>query len=203
MQADRDNRAWPKEEIVQKLVRLAASGDERAFEQLVFLYETRVYRMALYMTGNREDAQDVSQEVFVRLWTSLSSFRGESTLLTYLMRLTKNISVDLMRRNRRRKIVSLSVYDQDGEEGAWELPDENEENNPEKSYLRREHAEKVRRAINTLDADQRQIVVLRDINGLSYREISEVLAISESAVKSRLNRAREKLKKILQKQNFF
>ena len=108
-----------------------------------------------------------------------------------------------MRRNRRRKTVSLSVYDQDGEEGAWELPDENEENNPEKSYLRREHAEKVRRAINTLDSDQRQIVVLRDINGLSYREISEVLAISESAVKSRLNRAREKLKKILQKQNFF
>ena len=191
------------EVAVERLVKMSADGNEQAFAQLVSIYEDSVFNMAMYITQNREDALDVSQEVFLKLWRTLDSFRWECSLKSYLMKLTKNAALDLKRRASCRQTVSLTVENDDGEESQMDLPDPSEDANPEMAYLRREKIEKVRRAIAKLDEDHRQVIVMREINGMSYREISDTLGINEGTVKSRINRARESLKKILTEGNIF
>jgi RNA polymerase sigma-70 factor (ECF subfamily) len=188
---------------LERIVKLAASGNERAFEQLVTIYESAVYNAAFYMTKNREDALDISQEVFVRLWQSLPSFRGDCRIKSYLMRLTKNASLDLLRRKSRRQSESLTVENDKGEEVQLDIPDESVEANPEEAYLRDERIRKVREGIMKLDEADRQIIVMRDMEGMSYAEIVIALGINEGTVKSRLHRARSELKKILEKGNYF
>ena len=191
------------EVAIERLVKMSAEGNEQAFAQLVSIFEDSVFNMAMYITQNREDALDVSQEVFLKLWRTLGSFRGECSIKSYLMKLTKNASLDLKRRASYRQTVSLTVENDEGEESQLDLPDPSEDANPEAAYLRREKIEKVRRAIAMLDEDYRQVIVMREINGMSYREISDALGINEGTVKSRISRARESLKKFLTDGNIF
>jgi len=191
------------EVAIARIVQLAASGNERAFEQLVSIYECDVYNMAMYMTKNRDDALDISQEVFVKLWQSLRGFRGECSIKSYIMKLTKNASLDLMRKKSRRQSASLTVENDKGEEVEMDIPDSSWEANPEEAYLRAERIQKVRAGIMKLDEEQRQIIIMRDMNGMSYVDIAEALGINEGTVKSRLNRARSALKKILTDGNYF
>ena len=197
------NKPRVSEEIIQKLVSMARDGNERAFEQLVSIYEKSVFNMAMYITHDREDALDVSQEVFVKLWQTIQNYRGEASLLTYLMTLTKNAAYDLERKKARHRTTSLTLENEDGETVELDLPDRSDEANPEQNYLRKEKIETVRRAINALDRDWREIIIMRDINGMSYAEISGATGLTEGTVKSRLNRARQALKKILEKWNYF
>ena len=197
------NKPRVSEEIIQKLVSMARDGNERAFEQLVSIYEKSVFNMAMYITHDREDALDVSQEVFVKLWQTIQNYRGDASLLTYLMTLTKNAAYDLERKKARHRTMSLTLENEDGETVELDLPDRSDEANPEQNYLRKEKIETVRRAINALDRDWREIIIMRDINGMSYAEISGATGLTEGTVKSRLNRARQALKKILEKWNYF
>ena len=197
-------KGQPVSEVaLERIVKLAASGNDRAFEQLVSIYESVVYNMAMYMVKNRDDALDVSQEVFVKLWQSLPTFRGDCSIKSYIMKLTKNASLDFMRKQSRRQSTSLTVENDKGEETQLDVPDTSDEANPEQAYLRAERIRMVREGLGRLDDEQRQIIIMRDMNGMSYAEIADALGLNEGTVKSRLNRARSALKKILTDGNYF
>ena len=191
------------EDMEKRLVGMARDGNDKAFEQLVTIYEKTVFNMAMYIMKDREDALDVSQEVFIKLWRSLESFRGESSLKTYLMMLTRNAAYDLLRKKKRMQSAPLYYENEDGKETSMDIVDESDEANPEQSYLKKEKIETVRKAISTLDPSYRDVIIMRDISSMSYAEIARVTGLAEGTVKSRLSRARMALKKILQEWNYF
>lgn len=191
------------ENMESQLIEKAKNGDSAAFEKLIQLYEKKVYNIALRMSRNHDDALDISQDVFIRVYRSLSGFKEESSFSTWLFRITTNICIDhLRKRERSQKTVSLYRTDEDGEE--FELPIVDPEASPELHYDRREMTETLRSCVDELPPDQREIIVLRDINGLSYEEIAQVLDCNLGTVKSRINRARNRLQmNLLKAGNFF
>lgn len=183
-----------REEELEIILRVRA-GDTDAFEALVLEHQNKVYSLALRMVGNEEDARDMAQEAFIRAFNSLASFRGESKFSVWLYRLTSNICIDFLRGRAKRRTVSLSWEDEDGEEGELEIPDERF--SPEARLERTELRESVRRGLDSLSPEYREILLLREINGLSYDEISRALNLEEGTVKSRIFRGRKKLSEFL------
>lgn len=183
----------------------AQKGDENAFAMLVDRYEKLVYNLAYQYTENAEDAADVSQDAFLKLWRSLPSFRQESSLSTWVFRITQNCALDALRKRNVRRTVSLTVEEDDGEEQGREmdLADPNPDHDPAARSERKERTAAVREAISALHADHREILVLRDMQGYSYAEIGEMLGLEPGTVKSRINRARMQVKEFLQSRNFF
>ena len=179
----------------RKVVALAQGGDSYAFERLVIAHQKQVYNLALSMVKNENDAQDLSQDAFLRAYNSLQNFRGDSKFSVWLYRLTSNLCIDFLRKRRRETVVSLSFEDDDGEMEELEIPDERFL--PETELERRELREQVAKGLNELNAEYRQILVLREINGLSYEEIADTLSLETGTVKSRLFRARRRLCAIL------
>lgn len=178
-----------------KLIRSAQQGDEAAFEQLVLLYQKRVYNLALRMVQNPDDAFDLSQEAFIKAWKNLPNLKADAAFSTWLFRLTSNECIDHLRRAKRQKIVSLTVEDDEDEAVQLDMPDTSP--SPEDMLLRAEDQELLRRAMDALPPDHRQVLTLRIVNDLDYRQISEVLGVAEGTVKSRLARARDNLRKNL------
>lgn len=174
-----------------KIIARVLGGDTDAFEALVTEYEKNVYNLALKMTGNTEDAADLSQETFIKAFHSLGSFRGDSKFSVWLYRIVSNVCLDFLRRRSRRQTVSLSMEDEDGEETQLDIPDERQ--TPELLLEKRMTREAVRRGLAQLPPEPRQILLLREIQGLSYEEIASVLGIESGTVKSRIFRARKKL----------
>lgn len=187
----------------EELISRAQAGDEDAFAQLMDAHQRRVYGLILRLTNSPEDALELSQETFFNAWRGLPNFHGESRFSTWLFRLATNVSIDFLRReNRRRSIVAGSLSDGDFEGGDWDIPDTRF--TPQGEAERGELQEAVRRGLARLSDEHRTVLVLRDLNGLSYREISEILHIEEGTVKSRIARARLALKKVLLEDgNFF
>ena len=177
------------------MIRLAADGDMAAFEQLVTTHQPAIYRLALRMTGNPEDAADMTQEAFLRAWRGLGSFQADSSLSTWLFRLTSNVCIDFLRAARRHLVVPISGLDADGEEYTLDAPDPAKL--PEEELLAREEREELRAAMDLLAPEQRLILSLRVENDLSYTDIAAVLGVREGTVKSRLARARDQLRKKL------
>lgn len=174
-----------------RLVLRVQSGDNASFETLVRENQTRVYNLALRMVGNEEDAFDMSQEAFIKAYNSIGTFRGDSRFSVWLYRLTTNVCLDFLRSRARRAHGSLTFSD-DGEDGKeLEIPDERF--SPETVAEKKELREAVRRGLDHLPADYRTILILREIEGLSYDEISEALELESGTVKSRIFRARKKL----------
>ena len=161
------------------------AGDESAYEPLVTENQTKVYRLALRILKNETDAEDAAQEAFLKAYTSLADFRGDSRFSVWLYRLTNNICIDMLRKNRRAVIVPLRTEDDDGEEA--ELPISDERYSPERL------AERAADRDASLPDDCREILALRESAGLSYDEIAAALSLEVGTVKSRLNRARKKL----------
>ena len=184
-----------------EIVALAKNGDHNAFEQIVTTYEKKVYNMALRYTGDPEDALDICQEVFLRVYRFLPKYRGESTLSTWIYRITMNVCHDTA--GNKTNIYELSLDSGPGDdEQTTEIADLRYD--PEKEFEKKHTRQLVQQAISMLDSDHRDVIIMRDINGLSYDEISNVLNISTGTVKSRISRAREKLKNFLLKSgNFF
>ena len=176
----------------------AVNGDADAFEQLVHTYQTPIYNLCLRMTGNPDDAADLSQEAFIKAWRNLGSFQFESAFSTWLYRLASNTCLDFLRSVKRRPQVSLTVEDSEGETQTLDLPDTAP--TPEEAAISNEEKEHLARAMQSLDEEQRQILTLRVVNDLSYAEIAEVMGIKEGTVKSRLARTRDALRKILSSQ---
>ena len=173
------------------IVRKVLDGDANAFETLVLEYEKNVYNIALRMTGNSEDAADMTQEAFIKAYNSLQSFRGDSKFSVWLYRIVSNVCLDFLRSKNRRPTVSLSVEDDDGEDTQLDVADESQ--SPELLLDRKLTRESVRRGLDSLPPDYRQILLLREIQGLSYDEISQALGLEVGTVKSRIFRARKRL----------
>lgn len=174
-----------------QIVRRVLEGDVNAFEDLVTEHEKGVYAIAQRMTGNAEDAADMTQETFIKAYNSLSSFRGDSKFSVWLYRIATNVCLDFLRSRSRKPTVSLSVEDDDGEETQMDIADESQ--SPEQLLERGLTRDAVRRGLKSLSPEYRQILLLREIQGLSYEEIAEALALEVGTVKSRIFRARKRL----------
>ena len=177
------------------IVAQARRGELSAFEELVTRYEKRVYAIALRSSGSPEDAADITQEAFLRAWRSMKDFRGDSGFATWLFRIAMNQCVDYARHKQSQPPTQPLVQGEDDEERELPLPDTapSPEEHLENSELGRELAA----ALAEISEEHRRIVLLRDVSGMSYSEIAEILEISEGTVKSRLARARIALRRIL------
>lgn len=176
-----------------ELVRAAAQGDEAAFAQLVQTYENRAYHLALRMCGNADDAGDVVQEAFLAAWRALPSFRGDAEFSTWLYRLVSNASIDLLRRNKhQRGNVSL-------DDDEWILDTPDHAPGPHESAEVGDLQQAVAQCLRQLSDDHRSVLVMREVQQLSYEEISRALTLDLGTVKSRISRARKALRKILLK----
>lgn len=181
----------------RELIAAAQRGSERAFEQLVRANERKVYTLCLRLCGNPADAEEAAQEAFLAAWRGLPAFRGESAFSTWLYRLANNACIDLLRRSRRtRADVSLD------DEAAPEPTDEHA--SPQRELERREQREAVQRGLAALSDEHRTVLVLRELEQLSYAEIAEVTGLEAGTVKSRISRARMQLRNyLLTSGNFF
>ena len=186
----------------KELVERAKKGDQDAFEQLVLDNQNRVYSLALRLVNDREEAEDLAQEAFVKAWQGLRSFQGESSFATWVYRLTTNLCIDWLRKQRRREGVAPSVS-LDDEESGWAEPADRD-SDPHLLLEKSERGRALARGLDKLPDWQRRALVLRELSGLSYQEIGEALEVDLGTVKSRIARARQSLRKILLEDgNFF
>ena len=176
------------------VIRSVLDGNINDFEQLVTAYEKNVYNLALRMVGDPDDAADITQETFIKAYRALGSFRGDSKFSSWVYRIASNVCLDFLRSRSRRAQVPLSFENEDAE-GEIELPDMSQ--NPEKVLMKKLSMEAVRRGMEKLPPKQRQILVLRELCGLSYAELAQTLSVEEGTVKSRIFRARKRLCAIL------
>lgn len=185
---------------LEDLLLLAKKGDGRAFEQIVLQTERAVYNLALSIVKKKEDAEDVTQETYLRLWRAASEIKLESSLKLYILRTARNLALDLIRKNSKRDEIDTVILDAEGE-FEIDIADDSPDSRPDESYLRKIEKEVVRQSIEELPSAAREMIVLRDIEGLSYTEISEMLGLTEGTLKSKLFRARERLRKIILSKN--
>jgi len=182
------------------LVRQAQAGDAGAFAQLVAKYQGRVYNVCLRISGHSEDARDLTQEVFLRAYSSIGGFRHRSSFYTWLFRVATNVAISHQRQVRR----TVTLPFDPGEEAqlgrqARGLTHRagNPSGGPAERLSRREADQLVVAALLELDEQHRAAVVLRDVEGLDYQQIAEVLQVAVGTVKSRLHRARKMLRERL------
>ena len=179
-----------------QLVRRAKNGDDQAFEELVRRYDRNVFRIAQHITQNREDAEDVVQEAFLKAYGNLGKFQEQSKFYTWLVRIAVNEALMKLRRRKPERTVSL---DEDVKTEDDSLPREVADwsPNPEQMYNQAELRDILTRTIQGLPAGFRTVFVLRDVEGLSTEETAQALELSIPAVKSRLLRARLQLRERL------
>ena len=185
----------------RELVFRARAGDTAAFEQLMLDNQDRVYTLCLRMTGNREDALDLAQETFLNAWRGLSSFQGNSSFSTWVYRLASNACIDFLRKRKRRQ-QGESPHSLDDEEAPLPEPAD-PRGSPEEELERRELRRAVERGLQALPDHHRQVLVMRELSGMSYQEIGAVLDLDLGTVKSRIARARLALKKFLVQEGNF
>jgi RNA polymerase sigma-70 factor (ECF subfamily) len=179
------------------LVAECLKGDEAAWEQLVRVHTRHVYALCYRFTGSASEAQDLTQEVFMRVFRSLKSFHSaEGSFGTWLARVTRNLLIDNYRRTRQERVTDsieeqLPMLEQEGP-GVVARPDQ--------ALAGREASEILQVALQRLSPELREAVILRDLQEMEYREIADMLAIPEGTVKSRINRGRAELGRILRKQ---
>lgn len=174
----------------KKIIEKVLGGDANAFEELVLKYEKTVYNLALRMVGDRDDAFDMTQEAFIKAYGSLSSFRGDSKFSVWIYRITTNVCLDFLRSKSRKQQVSLTVSDDD-EDAQLDIPDSKAD--PEQQLIKKISMQSVEEGLKTLPDKQRQILVMRELCGMSYAEIGKALSLEEGTVKSRIFRARKRL----------
>ena len=181
-----------------ELIKAAANGDQSAFSELVTEYERLVYNTVKSKVLSAEDAMDISQEVFIKIWKALPNWRGECKFATWVYKVCINASLDFLRRAPEETESLSGRPDDDGDERPLDIADDSVQASPERRLEQSETTMAVRRAIARLPEDQREIVILRDIDGYSYDEIADMLSLGIGTVKSRINRARTRLKSLLE-----
>lgn len=180
-----------KDEISNaELVRKSQFGDKAAFEQLVIRHQELVFSLAYKLTGNREMANDVAQEAFIRAWKAIEKFRGDSTFSTWIYRITVNTAWTL--RKKAKKHNTLNIDD------TYEPIVIDEKKDPELVAINSDLSSVLINALDKIPIEQRIIVELKNIEGRSHKEIADYLDISVTAAKVRLHRAHQKLRQILE-----
>jgi RNA polymerase sigma-70 factor (ECF subfamily) len=172
------------------LIQRCQRGDQDALKEIYDQYREKVYRIAYGVVRHREDALEIVQEVFIKLFRTISSFKGKSRFYTFLYRVTINVAIDYVRKVK--KIPKMIVE----EEGGFQLS-EQPEKGPDRILLHKELEEKVKKAMDALPADQRMAIVFREIEGLSYQEMAEAMGCSIGTVMSRLHYGRKKMQEML------
>jgi len=181
---------YSKEISNSELVKKSQLGDRSAFEQLVLRHQELVFSLAYKLTGNREMANDVAQEAFIRSWKAIEKFRGDSTFSTWIYRITVNTAWTL--RKKAKKHTTLNIDD------TYEPIVIDEKKDPEMVAINSDLSSVLSKALNNLPVEQRIIVELKNIEGRSHKEIADYLDISVTAAKVRLHRAHQKLRQILE-----
>jgi len=185
------------ESVDQSLVSRCLGGDEAAWEELVRQHTRQVYGLCFRFTNSTQEAQDLTQEVFLRVFKTIKTFRSaEGSFGTWLARVTRNLLIDHYRRTRQQRVTDsiedqLPVLEQVGTSGAAR---------PDQALAGREASEILQATLQKLSPDLREAVILRDLQEMEYREIADVLDIPEGTVKSRINRGRAELARLLRKQ---
>ena len=191
-------RYWTRQslDLDHSLVERCLSGDETAWEGMIRTHTRRVYGLCYRFTGKDSEAQDLTQEVFLRVYRTLKTFRAtEGAFTTWLARLTRNLLIDHYRRTRQERITDsieeqLPVLEEAAPASA----------RPDRMVAGREASEILQGALQKLSPELRETVILRDLQDMEYREIAEILRIPEGTVKSRLNRGRAELARVLKRQ---
>ncbi len=184
-----------------QLIRKAQQGDEASFSQLMTHYEKSIFNLTYRMVNSIEDAEELTQTTFLKAWNSLNSFHSDSSFFTWLYRLAKNSSIDYLRQKKRRTAV-LDTLPVDDLQNNVQLA--SSATNPEKIVLQHDRLNTLYEAIGSLSDDHRDILLQREMDGLSYEEIAQLRSISIGTVKSRISRARLSLRNILKsKGNYF
>jgi RNA polymerase sigma-70 factor, ECF subfamily len=179
------------------LIRRLRDRDEKAFREIVVEYQDRVFNMTYRMLGNREEAEDVAQEVFITVFKSIDQFRGDSKFSTWLYRIAANTCKNRIKYLARRHDRDQSEYDDaaDRDHAAGALTAPSQPRRPDRALEGAQMEQMFQEAIGELDEEQRLLVILRDIEDLSYEEILAITGLPEGTVKSRLHRARLALRK--------
>lgn len=186
----------PGEPTDESLVERARGGESVAFRKLVERYQRRVYQLAFGVVKDHEDAMDVVQEAFVKVHQHLPGFKGDSAFFTWVYRITYNLAIDSFRRAGRGEKVELdenTLTDESSQHEAYGAGSQS----PQKAALRGELSAELQRALGTLSDNHRAILLLREVDGLSYEELSQVLKIPKGTVMSRLFHARHKMQTVL------
>lgn len=184
------------------LVQQSQAGDTKAMEWLILKYQNRIYNVTLKMCGNPDDAAELTQEAFVKVIESINKFQGKSSFYTWLFRIAVNLTLNHCQRTSRTATRSLDA-EESGQEGAAKqylkdfLSDENAAD-PAVLAQSRELCELAKQSLLKLDEPQRAVIVLRDIEGMNYNDIADVLNIELGTVRSRLSRARSHVRDILE-----
>lgn len=184
------------------LIERCRANDRTAFDEVVCRYKNKVYNYLFRMIGNASDAEDVTQEVFVRLYTSLDSFRSQASLNTWLFRIAGNLCIDHFRRSKKHRAVAYSLDEPVGESGSVETASAGHEvadTTYEPSRLMEQHemSQQIQLALNGLPEKLRAVLLLYDIEGMPYEEIAQVVGCPLGTVKSRLFNARLQLRQRL------
>lgn len=171
---------------MEEFVRKLQKGESQAFEKLVADYQQKIFSTALMLLSDREEAMDVVQDVFVKIYTSISSFNGKSSLSTWIYKVAQNTCYDHLRKRKNVLFEELSDNETD-----------NKFTSPEEALEKLEDIKLVRECIKKLPVKYRSVLILREFEDLSYSEIAEICDISEGTVKSRIYRGREHLLKLI------
>lgn len=184
----------------KELVRMAKRGEMGAFEEIISLYEKKVFTTIYYMVKNEHEVEDIAQEVFVKIYKNLKNFKEESSLYTWIYRITINVCIDELKK--RKNIVYIDEKLQT-DEGEVDVQLEDISKGPEQLAEDEELKRKLTACIKKLSVDQRTMIILRDIKGFTYMEIAEMTKMNLGTVKSKINRARASLKRILEEEGTF
>lgn len=188
----------------RRLVRRLKQGDERAFQELVHTYQDRIFGLVYRMIGNRQEAEDIAQEVFISVYRGIGNYRGEGRFYTWLYRIASNTCKNRIKYLAGRKFHRSSDIDETpaahmkGEDGGPVVALQSVVHGPEATVLGNRLERAVQEEIAQLEPEHRLLIVLRDIQGLSYQEILTITGLQEGTLKSRLHRARVALKERLQ-----
>lgn len=183
----------------KQLIEKAKMGDESSFESLILGCQNKAYNIALRYLKNEEDALDALQESFIKIFRHLKSFKEDSRFDTWVYRIVVNTCNDMLRKNSNQKITDSIFKTEDEKETVIEIPDVS--GSPESVLDKKETTNHIISCLEKLNQEQKEIIVLRDVHGFSYDEISEILDCSIGTVKSRINRSRLRLREILLEQN--
>ncbi|WP_317368075.1 sigma-70 family RNA polymerase sigma factor [uncultured Tyzzerella sp.] len=179
-------------EIVEEILK----GNLDAFSQIVDKYEKMIYNLAYRIFNNTSDAEDMTQEIFIKIYKNIYKCEGKQSIKTWVYTIAYNTCIDEVRKRKGKNNISLDI-EIEGEENSFSLDVPSDEPTPESALLQKEGFLEIEQAINSLNEINKSLVFLRDIKGFSYNEISEIMGINIGTVKSRLNRARNTLKNML------